>query len=168
MTEPELNSHLTSRALGYIGEHPLAPLSVAYHNSLRLLELEGSFAWRASAYAMGLDRGVAEIGVYSFWVLAILALFGAFTLGARRAPPWLWAVPILLWLSTVLVNAETPRFREPVEPFLVILAGCALERAVLWLSARARPYASRPSGRAGDASRPATAGRSGPAPAQTQ
>jgi hypothetical protein len=29
----------------------------------------------------------------------------------------------------VLVNAETPRFREPVDPFLILLAACALERA---------------------------------------
>lgn len=167
MTEPELNSRLTSRALAYIADNPLAPLRVAYHNSVRLLELEGSFAWRASAYAMGLDRGVAEIGVYSFWALGILALCGAFTAGARRAPPWLWVVPLLLWLSTALVNSETPRFREPVDPFLVILAGCAASSVARRAAARLRPYASRPSAPAGDVGRPATAGRSGPAPAQT-
>jgi 4-amino-4-deoxy-L-arabinose transferase-like glycosyltransferase len=167
MTEPELNARLTSRALAYIAHNPLAPLRVAYHNSLRLLELEGSFAWRASAYAMGLDRGVAEVGVYSFWALAILALFGAFTAAARRAPPWFWAVPVLLWLSTALVNAETPRFREPVEPFLVILAGCAVDAVAGRLTGRATPYASRRSARAGDAGRPVTAGRNGPAPAQS-
>ena len=34
-----------------------APLAAAYHNTLRLFELEGSFAWHASAAAVGLpDR----------------------------------------------------------------------------------------------------------------
>jgi 4-amino-4-deoxy-L-arabinose transferase-like glycosyltransferase len=126
LTETELDSRLQSQAFRYIGDHPLAPLSVAYHNTLRLLELEGSFAWRASAYAMGLPRGLAEVGVISFWMLCVLALLGALTSAARRAPGWLWAVPVLLALTVVLVNVETPRFREPVDAFLILLAACAI------------------------------------------
>jgi hypothetical protein len=141
MTEPELSTRLTVRALSYIGRHPLAPLLAAWHNSLRLLELEGSYAWRASAYAMGLDRGVAEIGVYSFWLLAALALAGAATGATRRAPGALWAVPALLWLVTVLVNAETPRFREPIDPLLIILAGCGLVSAA---TPESEPRSGRP------------------------
>lgn len=129
LTEPELSSRLSSRAIGYIADHPLAPLAAIAHNTLRLLELEGSFAWRASAYAVGISRGVAVIGVAAFWLLAVLALAGAFTRTARSAPRWLWAVPLLLWLAVAAVNAETPRFREPVDPFLIVLAGCALARA---------------------------------------
>ena len=29
-------------------------------------------------------------------------------------------------LTVVFVNVETPRFREPVDPFLVLLAACAI------------------------------------------
>jgi hypothetical protein len=126
LTEPQLSHRLTSRALDYVGRHPTAPLGALAHNTLRLLDLEGSFAWRASAYAIGISRGVAAIGVLSFWLLALLALAGAFTAPARAAPRWLWATALLLWLAISAVNAETPRFREPLEPFLVILAGCAL------------------------------------------
>jgi len=128
LTEPQLSSRLTSRAVSYIGDHPLAPVAAIAHNTLRLLELEGSFAWRASAYVIGISRGVAVIGVVGFWLLAVLALAGAFTMGARRAPRWLWAVPVLLWLAIAAVNAETPRFREPLDPFLILLAGCAIAR----------------------------------------
>jgi hypothetical protein len=126
MTEPQLSSKLVSDTLNYIGKHPLAPLAAAFHNTLRLLELEGSFAWRASAASIGLNGGTARIGVISFWVLLILAVAGAFTSLARQAPWWLWTVPLLMALSVVLVNAETPRFREPIDPFLILLAACAL------------------------------------------
>lgn len=129
LTEPQLSSRLESQAFHYIGDHPAAPLEVLYHNSLRLLELEGSFAWRASAYAQSLPRGIAEAGVVGFWILCLIALAGAFTHRMRAAPAWVWVIPLLLWLSVALVNAETPRFREPVDAFLILPAACALAPA---------------------------------------
>jgi 4-amino-4-deoxy-L-arabinose transferase-like glycosyltransferase len=129
LTEPALAGKLESQAFHYIGQHPLAPLAVVYHNSLRLLELEGSFAWRASAGAIDLPEQTAQLGVISFWLLCLLALMGAFTRAARAAPRWIWLVPVLLWLSVAVINAETPRFREPIDPFLSLLAACALATA---------------------------------------
>lgn len=149
LTEPALSDRLQTQALHYIGDHPLSPLAVAYHNSLRLLELEGSFAWHASAGAIDLPEQTAKIGVVSFWILCLLALAGAFTRAARAAPRWLWVVPVLLWLSVALVNAETPRFREPVDPFLVMLAACALAAALG--SLRLRLLARAPVRREGEA-----------------
>jgi 4-amino-4-deoxy-L-arabinose transferase-like glycosyltransferase len=130
LTEPELDSRLRTQAFDYIADHPAAPLAAGWHNTLRLLELEGSFSWRASAAAIGLDAGTAHIGVISFWLLCLLALGGAFTRAARAAPRWLWVIPVLLALSVVLVNVETPRFREPIDPFLVLLAACGVEAAL--------------------------------------
>ncbi len=126
LTELQLSSRLESAALGYVRRHPLAPLSVGLHNTLRLLELEGSAAWRDSAASIGIDLGLAQIGVVSFWIVALLALAGALTRAARDTPRWVWGVPLAMWLSVVLVNAETPRFREPIDPFLILLAACAL------------------------------------------
>jgi 4-amino-4-deoxy-L-arabinose transferase-like glycosyltransferase len=126
LSEPELSSRLESQAFHYIGDHPFSPLAVLYHNSLRLLELEGTFAWRASAYAQSIPRGIADAGVLGFWVLCLLALAGAFTHRVRGGPAWVWVVPLLLWLSVALVNAETPRFREPIDAFLILPAACAL------------------------------------------
>jgi hypothetical protein len=130
MTEPELGDRLQAQALHYIGSHPLAPVAVAYHNTLRLLELEGAVAWHRSAAAMDIPEGTARVGVDGFWLICLLALAGAFTRLARRAPRWLWAVPILFALTVVLLNVETPRFREPLEPFFVLLAACAVTAAV--------------------------------------
>jgi Dolichyl-phosphate-mannose-protein mannosyltransferase len=139
MTEPAVSSRLTSAAFHYIGDHPLAPLQVAYHNLRRLVELEGSAAWHDSAASIGVAAGTARIGIFAFWVVALLAAAGLVTRRVRRAPEWLWAIPILLAWSVLLVNSETPRFRSPIDPYLILLASCALVAA----AARVRPRLSR-------------------------
>jgi hypothetical protein len=96
----------------------------------RLFELEGSFAWEASTASVDLDRTTATVGVIGFWMLCLLALAGAFTKAVRRPPGWVWTVPALFSLSMVLVNAETPRFREPVDVFLLLSAACAVAAAL--------------------------------------
>jgi NADH:ubiquinone oxidoreductase subunit K len=64
--------------------------------------------------------------VICFWVFAILALLGAATARARRAPAYVWAVPALMFLSVVFLVVETPRYRTPIDPFVVLLAALAL------------------------------------------
>jgi 4-amino-4-deoxy-L-arabinose transferase-like glycosyltransferase len=130
LTEPQISSRLQSQALHYISDHPFSPFVVAYHNTLRMLELRGAFAYRASASAIDLSSSIAWRGIVSFWILCALALAGAFTRLVRTAPKWVWAVPFLLALSVVLVNVETPRFREPIDPFLILLASAGLATLV--------------------------------------
>ena len=48
---------------------------------------------------------------------------------ARRAPWYVWAMPILMFLSVVFLVVETPRYRTPIDPFLVLLATAALVTA---------------------------------------
>jgi 4-amino-4-deoxy-L-arabinose transferase-like glycosyltransferase len=131
LTEPQLDSKLEHAAFHYISHHPLAPLKAAYHNLRRLLELEGSAAWEASAASVSLSSRAARIGVFGFWIVALLAVAGAFTRRARRGPWWMWLAPALLALSVILVNSETPRFRMPIDPFLIMLAACALVTAAV-------------------------------------
>jgi 4-amino-4-deoxy-L-arabinose transferase-like glycosyltransferase len=133
LKEPELSSKLESKALHYIGHHPAAPLEVLYHNTRRLLELESSFAWRASTYNIGIPESTARVAVLCFWLVLLLAIIGAFTRVARNAPKPIWAVPLLYYVSVVFINGETPRFRAPIDPFLIILAGCALATVAPWL-----------------------------------
>jgi 4-amino-4-deoxy-L-arabinose transferase-like glycosyltransferase len=143
LSETQLDAKLENSALTYIVDHPQSPLVVGFDNTLRLLELEGSRAWRSSAHSIGIQGGAAELGVVSFWILCLLALAGLFTRAIRTAPRWLWCVPLVMWLSVALVNAGTPRFREPLEPFLILCAACALtvawrefsSRAISWRSA---------------------------------
>jgi 4-amino-4-deoxy-L-arabinose transferase-like glycosyltransferase len=150
LTEPEIGDKLQHQALHYIAQHPFSPLAVGFHNTLRLFELEGTFAWEASASAISLSTSTARIGVIGFWIVCLLALAGAFSKPVRAAPKWVWGVPLLLALSVVLVNVETPRFRAPIDPFLILLASAGLAGAVGWLRRRLGDRA--PVGReAGDA-----------------
>ena len=138
LTEPQIGAKLQSQALHYVSKHPFSPFVVAYHNTLRMFELEGTFAWIASASAISLPTPVARTGVISFWILCALALGGLATRRGRSAPGWVWIIPLLLALSVVLVNVETPRFREPVDPFLVLLASAGLATAVERVRGRLR------------------------------
>ena len=44
----------------------------------------------------------------------------------------------------MFVNVETPRFREPIDPFLLLLAACAVSTAVGYARSRMRLDASSP------------------------
>jgi Dolichyl-phosphate-mannose-protein mannosyltransferase len=126
MSEVALSGVLEHRALHYIAAHPAALPAAGWHNLERMFELEGATAWHDSAAAIDLPAGDAEVGVIAFWVLCLLALGGLFTRAVRAAPRWPWAVPVLLALSVVFINVETPRFREPIDPFLVLLAAAGV------------------------------------------
>ncbi len=141
LTEPQISGTLQHQALNYISAHPTAPLEVAYRNTRRLFELEGSYAWHASASAISLPVSMARDGVIGFWIVCLLALAGAFSRPVRAAPKWVWGVPLLLALSVVLVNVETPRFRAPVDPFLILLAAAGLASVAARLTARLRDRA---------------------------
>ena len=47
----------------------------------------------------------------------------------------------LLALSVVLVNVETPRFRAPIDPFLILLAAAGLAAGTARIRARLRDRA---------------------------
>lgn len=145
LNEVQLSDRLQTQALNYISDHPTAPLAAGWHNLLRMLELEGSYAWHASAQAIGLSNATAQRGVIGFWIIGVLALLGLVTRAARGVPRWLWGFPLLMAISVVFVNVETPRFREPVDPFLVLLAACAVAGAVQRLGRRAGARRADPS-----------------------
>lgn len=80
-----------------------------------------------SSREAGVGRRYAQLNRVSFWLLAALALAGAWSAAARAAPRWLWLLPVLLWLSTV-VTIGTVRYRTPIDPFVVLLAATATRR----------------------------------------
>jgi 4-amino-4-deoxy-L-arabinose transferase-like glycosyltransferase len=125
--EPEAERERRWRAFGleYIGEHPTYVAQVVYWNTRRLLDL-ASWDWsRHTASTVSVTPGWSDVGVVCFWLFAVLALFAR---RVREAPAYVWAVPLLMYVSVVLLASETPRYRAALDPFLILLAALALQR----------------------------------------
>ena len=127
--EAVLEKRLRHRAERYALDHPGYVATVAYWTTRRALDLDRLSWSRHTARTVSVGAGWADAGVYCFWLFAVLALAGAFTGSARRAPWYVWAFPALMYLSVVFLVIETPRYRTPLDPFIVILAALALVAA---------------------------------------
>jgi 4-amino-4-deoxy-L-arabinose transferase-like glycosyltransferase len=124
--EAELEKQLRHASFEYIREHPGYVATVAFWTTRRMLEL-GGLDWARHTYStVSVDPGWANAGVICFWVIALLAVAGAFTVRARRTPLFVWAVPLLMYLSVVFLVVETPRYRSPVDPFVILLAALSV------------------------------------------
>jgi 4-amino-4-deoxy-L-arabinose transferase-like glycosyltransferase len=127
--EAELEKQLRHESLEYVRDHPGYVATVAFWTTRRMLEL-GGLDWARHTYGtVSVDSGWANAGVICFWVIALLAVAGAFTVRARRTPLFVWAVPVLMYLSVVFLVVETPRYRSPVDPFVILLAALAVTAA---------------------------------------
>lgn len=135
-SEPEVSSELRKLAMDYAVEHPGYALEVVAHGTLRLLNLEGPAIERFLAPYEGYPVRLAVGSVYAFWILGLVAAAGATTRLARRAPRALWWVPFLTAASAVLFGLT--RYRSPADPFLAMLAACALVTAAERLLASRR------------------------------
>jgi hypothetical protein len=138
--EPVLESQLRHVALRFIAKHPLFVAKVGWWNTRRVLDLAGQRRSRATAATITINHTWADRGILCFWIVAALALAGALTRRARRVALFVWAVPALMFLSVVFLVVETPRYRTPIDPFLVLLAAAAL--ATAFERVRARGYSS--------------------------
>jgi 4-amino-4-deoxy-L-arabinose transferase-like glycosyltransferase len=125
LPEVERQRELTRRALAYIAHHPDYVPVVLARNTQRMLNLEDSRWWRVQGDSISLPRWSADAGAYGFFAFAALAVLGAMTAAAHRAPRWLWLVPLVLFASVIVAGSEV-RYRAPVEPFVILLAALAL------------------------------------------
>jgi 4-amino-4-deoxy-L-arabinose transferase-like glycosyltransferase len=126
-SELTINSVLTHDSITFALDHPAYIATVLWHNTLRLLDLHGVGRIRFGARTIGLPPGVTLAGAIMFYVVALLALGGVFLPAPRRVPRAVWIIPALQFLTTVLVIVETPRFRAPLEPFILLLAALSLD-----------------------------------------
>ena len=136
ISEPQLERELRAASLRFIRAHPTYVAKVVWWDTRRALDLAGREWSRHTASTISVGPGWADACVVCFWAFGLLALAGAFTRRARRAPWWVWAVPALVYLGVVAMVFETPRYRTGIDPFLVMLAALALVAA--WERPRAR------------------------------
>jgi 4-amino-4-deoxy-L-arabinose transferase-like glycosyltransferase len=124
--EATLERKLRHWAFDYIREHPTYVGEVAWWTTRRMLEL-GGLDWARHTYStVSVGPRRANAGVVCFWIFALLAVAGACTRQARTTPLFVWLVPALMYLSVVFLVVETPRYRSPIDPFVIMLAALAL------------------------------------------
>ncbi|GAC1524789.1 MAG: hypothetical protein NVS2B6_11680 [Thermoleophilaceae bacterium] len=125
LTESALDNRLRSAALGYIADHPLHALKKAAFNAATQFELRGPGQARYSFEELALGRDWAlRLATYGLYPVFALALLGALTAQARRAPRWLWLIAIVI-LPAVFIEGLT-RLRSPMDPILIVLAALAV------------------------------------------
>jgi hypothetical protein len=126
--EAVVEQELRAWSIAYIKAHPSSVAKTAFWTTRRMFEL-GGVDWSIhTASTISIGKRVAVLGVICFWIYALLALIGAFDRRARAAPLWVWAVPLLMYLSVVFLVVETPRYRTALDPFFILLAALALTR----------------------------------------
>jgi 4-amino-4-deoxy-L-arabinose transferase-like glycosyltransferase len=118
---------LVDGSLDYMADHPGYVLELGVRNVWRLSGLEGRAWWHFSGRTLSLPGWTADLSGAAFLPFLVLAVAGAFTREARRAPRWLWLMPLLMLLSVVFVVGEM-RFRAPIDPFVLLLAALAIAR----------------------------------------
>lgn len=140
-----LDQRLRSVAFHYIGDHPTYLWEVLRWNTVRLFDLAGFPEAHIGGDTIGISPGASDVGTVSFWALALLAIGGLFARGPRQAPIAFWMLPVLWYLSVVFLNAETPRFRVGIDPFLILLAALAVCAAASPAPERVRTHGFRSS-----------------------
>jgi 4-amino-4-deoxy-L-arabinose transferase-like glycosyltransferase len=143
--ESQQNTVYRREALTYLRAH-LSDLPRV--EGVRLLRIAGLYKpatyVRADWYIEGRrPYWIAWSGLYTFWVLTLLAIGGAVVMRRRANGPPLFPLlaPIGVVVITVLVMYASTRFRTTAEPSIVVLAAVAID--ALWLRLSARYVAAR-------------------------
>jgi 4-amino-4-deoxy-L-arabinose transferase-like glycosyltransferase len=134
--EVTYGSHLQAAAIADIKRDPAYVLKVGYWNVIRIFDIAETRLARNNLHDTDIPLAPALLLINSSPLLEVLALGGVITRRARRAPLWLWLVPLCL-LTSVFVSGFI-RFRAPIDPFLVLLAAVFVADAHEPLSKRGR------------------------------
>lgn len=125
LNEAALEEHFRSLAVSYAQEHPSYILEAGFWNTVRMLGLQGPDLERQAAPEGGIGETTSDIDVYSFYLLAAASVISLLVGAARRAPWFIWALPVLLGFSLIFVIAYM-RYRLPIDPFLIMLTAAGL------------------------------------------
>lgn len=148
LNEYTLNRKVRSVAFHYLGRHPAYAAKAVFYNVLRATHFGSDAYERQQAIGLGVHWSSYVAARIGFWIVAVLAILGAFTRAVRRLPRWVWVAPGLLFLSAI-INGTLVRYRYPVDPYLVIAAAAAC--VVVWnrlTAARSSTVRRRPAAKA--------------------
>ena len=126
MPDVELRAKLIAAGTSYIGAHPASLLEAFFWNGLsRLWDVRRPSRALAEVPFEGRSHAVTLIGLLMYYLLLPLALIGLWRARARR---WLICAILATALGASIVftiDAGT-RYRAPLEPLIVILAGAGI------------------------------------------
>jgi 4-amino-4-deoxy-L-arabinose transferase-like glycosyltransferase len=134
LDEAQEAKKLRSYAVDYAKAHKGYVVEVVWRNTLRLFDLAGRTYAQIAASFLGYGKHLTDLALVAWFVVALLAIGGAFTRPGRSVPLAFWLGPLLLWGATV-TGSGTARYRAPLEPFFIVLAGVA----VVFLYEKLRP-----------------------------
>ncbi len=123
--EAQYAAKMQSAGLSYLGHHPLYVGKVVYFNTLRLFDLRGPTDSNWLAPLIPWPVHLIELSVVSFYVIALIGLYGLVTRRIHRIPWALWTFPVL-WCLTIVVSSSIIQYRFVVEPFFLLLAAVTL------------------------------------------
>lgn len=130
-----LGDHLLAAAIADARRDPTYVLKVLAYNTIRMFHLGELDYAVANLSNTDVPRVPALFEIYGFYPLGVLALAGIAASQVRRAPAWLWVVPLIL-ASTLFVTSFI-RFRMGIDPFLILLAAVAVDAALRFRHDRA-------------------------------
>jgi 4-amino-4-deoxy-L-arabinose transferase-like glycosyltransferase len=76
------------------------------------------------------QRGMEVAGVIVYWLLAPFAVYGAVLLRRRGQPLWPLAAPLVVVVIVSVLGYGIPRFRQPLDLVIAVLAAVAAEQLV--------------------------------------
>jgi 4-amino-4-deoxy-L-arabinose transferase-like glycosyltransferase len=143
-TEAEADQRLRKASFDFIREHPGYFFKAAYYNSQRLFDLDGGHYDRAIAPYLPYSSGMLDLAIVASWGLYVLVGLSLLTQRAvlRQVPRGVWAIPLLMYLFIALFLPGQIRYRNMLEPFLILVATPLVASWIEWLVARRRPTPS--------------------------
>ncbi len=97
-------NHLQSTAVDEIESHPAYVLEVGFWNTIRMFSLGDTHLAVDNLHDTDIPLAPALLLINSSPLLLVLAFGGVLTRAARRAPKWLWLVPVCLWTSVFVTG----------------------------------------------------------------
>jgi 4-amino-4-deoxy-L-arabinose transferase-like glycosyltransferase len=128
-TEVWTDSVMRTEAIKFIKAHPAYVLTVAYWNTIRLFDLDGTKAAVFDSQYLPYPHRLTDAAVLASYVLELLAIVALFLRRTWEAPKVIWLVPIVAFIPIILLSGFI-RYRASIEPFTVLLAAVTVTAAI--------------------------------------
>jgi 4-amino-4-deoxy-L-arabinose transferase-like glycosyltransferase len=123
--EADYVARVQRAAENYAIHHPAYVGEVVFWNTVRFFDLRGPRDSNWLAPLIPWPTKLIELSVLSFYVLALVSIFGIVTRRVRGIPWALWMFPVL-WYTSVALSSSIIQYRFIVEPFVILLASLTL------------------------------------------